>query len=261
MKRALVAFGFVSVAHAATTCPATVAGVDVSKYDGTVAWTTVRNAGVTFAMARISDGMDTDATFATNWAGMRAAGVIRGAYQFFEPADDPTTLAMIAAAAVGTLGAGDLPLVLDVEVTENQPMSTIVSHIQTWLDVAESATGKRPIIYTGQNFWDTNVMTSAFASYDLWVANYCTNCCPKLPAAFPTWRFWQYSDTGTVAGIGDAADLDTFNGTEGELAALSGFDLAIEPADLGNAQDASTRATPDAAAEPDHASGCSYADH
>src|ERR1700728_5326112 len=64
----------------------TLQGVDVSHYDGTVNWTQVKAAGISFAFAKATESdNDIDPTFATNWAGMKAAGVVRGAYHFFDP--------------------------------------------------------------------------------------------------------------------------------------------------------------------------------
>src|SRR5438270_1255441 len=64
-------------------------GIDVSYYQGTINWTSVKNSGITFAIIRAGHGdtsgtgltsTGTDVNFATNWAGAKAAGIIRGAY-------------------------------------------------------------------------------------------------------------------------------------------------------------------------------------
>src|SRR5205085_10545153 len=71
---------------------ATTKGIDVSKWQDTINWTSVKNAGIAFAFIRLSDGANTkDAKFAANWAGAKAAGIIRGAYQFFRPAQNVNT--------------------------------------------------------------------------------------------------------------------------------------------------------------------------
>src|SRR5262249_54505220 len=62
----------------------TVPGIDVSIYQGTIDWQKVHAAGIEFAFIRVSDGLDTlDSKYDVNWAGARAAGVLRGTYQFF----------------------------------------------------------------------------------------------------------------------------------------------------------------------------------
>src|SRR5256885_5495590 len=65
-------------------------GVDVSGYQGSsINWSAARGAGIAFAFAKASEGTGfTDSSFAHNWSGMRAAGVVRGAYHFFRPAID-----------------------------------------------------------------------------------------------------------------------------------------------------------------------------
>ena len=65
-------------------------GIDVSSYQGAVDWKQVKAAGVVFAFARVSDGVDViDERFADNFAAMKRAGVRRGAYQHFRAAADP----------------------------------------------------------------------------------------------------------------------------------------------------------------------------
>ena len=73
-------------------CPAgqTTYGIDVSYYQGNIDWAAVAGAGVEFAIIRVSDGIGFhDPKFAQNWAGAKANGIIRGAYQFFRSDDDP----------------------------------------------------------------------------------------------------------------------------------------------------------------------------
>src|SRR5512138_1663344 len=65
-------------------------GMDVSKYETSIDWPSAKDAGIAFAFIRVSDGLQyRDPKFATYWEGARAAGVMRGAYQFFRPAQDP----------------------------------------------------------------------------------------------------------------------------------------------------------------------------
>src|SRR5579871_5548852 len=94
-----------------------VKGVDVSEYQGTIDWASVKSAGIGFGIARVSDGAHhSDAYFASNWSGMKKNGIIRGVYQFFRASQDPKAQAKVVADAVGSLGADDLPPVADVEV-------------------------------------------------------------------------------------------------------------------------------------------------
>ena len=190
--------------------PDTVEGVDVSEFQASINWGAVRNGGYH------------DPTFATNWVGMKNAGVKRGVYQFFEPGEDPSAQADIVLQAIGggPLGDGDLPAMLDVEVTGGQSGATITAHIHTWIDKIQAATGRVPVIYTGKYFWNDNVGSGDFAGLPLWIAAYGPPC-PDTPNAWNDWRLWQYADNGNIPGIGGAVDRDVFHGSSADLAAFA----------------------------------------
>src|SRR6202012_3746686 len=102
-----------------------------------VDWNAVKASGRTFVFARTSDGLTTpDTQFPTNWPALKKAGLIRGAYQFFRPKRDPVATANLIVKNIadnGGLQAGDLPPVLDLEVTDGVADATVVSEAQTWL--------------------------------------------------------------------------------------------------------------------------------
>jgi lysozyme len=210
---------------ALSVCPAaaTVAGVDTSSWQGAIDWAAVKSSGRAFAIARVSDGLDfPDARFAADWPAIKSAGLIRGVYQFFRPAQDPLAQADFLVAQLarqGALGAGDLPAILDVETTDGQPASVVVARMQAWLDRVAARTGKRPMIYTAA--FMSSVLSTSFASYPLWVANYGVTC-PRLPAGWSAWRIWQSGDQGRVPGISGGVDVDVFDGTLADLQAFAG---------------------------------------
>ena len=205
----------------AGTCsgPSTLEGIDVSHYDGDVDWEAVA-ATKSFAFARVSDGTSVDPTFAQNYAGIRAAGMVRSGYQTFEPAEDPVAQANLVLQEISVpLQPGDLPPALDVEITGGQSPATLASNIQTWITTIQNAIGKPPIIYVSAAFWNTDVQSMNFSDIPLWVGNWNVSC-PTLPTGWTSWLFWQHSDSGSVAGVSDMVDLDTFNGSAQDLAAL-----------------------------------------
>jgi GH25 family lysozyme M1 (1,4-beta-N-acetylmuramidase) len=214
----------VSQAISARRCPngPTVLGIDVSIYQHAVNWSAVKGSGVEFAIARVSDGTGSiDSTFAGNWAGMKAAGLIRGAYQYFEPGQDPTAQANLVIARVGRLGIGDLPVMLDVEATGGQSPATITARIHTWVDAITAGTGKVPFIYTGAYFWDASVRSADFAGLALNVAWYGTDC-PGAPSAWNGWTFHQFTSSAHIPGVTGGVDADVFNGTLAQLQAFAG---------------------------------------
>ena len=195
-------------------------GIDVSKYQPNVNWPEVLRAGYVFAFARATYGDgEVDPDFGSHWRGMKAAGVVRGAYHFFVTAEDATRQADLFVRTVGSLESGDLPPVLDVE-QQSGTGGNIVSGVQTWLDVVERGLGRRPIIYTGPAFWNAN-LTDGFGRYPLWVAEYGVSS-PKPVKGWDAWTFWQHSENGSVPGIAGSVDLNYFNGSLSDLEALTG---------------------------------------
>jgi lysozyme len=217
--------------------------MDVSHYDGTIDWTKAHTAGIDFAFVKATEGTTfTDPMFATNWAAMKAAGVVRGAYHFFHSNMDPVAQADFVTTTVGTLEPGDLPIVIDLEVTDGNSEATVASTAKTFLDAVTKSTGITAMIYTSPSFLSD---FSTFAGNPLWVANWGVMC-PDVPSPWSTWTFWQNSSTGTVSGVSGASavDLDYFNGTPAQLTALG----------VGGSTDASTDAgapPPDAATTAD----------
>ncbi|MEK8017772.1 MAG: glycoside hydrolase family 25 protein [Candidatus Parabeggiatoa sp.] len=195
-------------------------GIDVSYYQGVVKWDDVKQQGINFAFAKATGGNTyTDPEFANNWHSIRAEGVIRGAYHFFYPHDDATTQANHFIATLkgqGGLISGDLPPVLDVEITDSKSSSQIVQGMTTWLTVVEKALGCTPIIYVSSSFANEHLGDS-FRNYPLWIANYTTHDKPTLPNAWSLWSLWQYSETGQITGVDGAVDVDKYNGSVASL--------------------------------------------
>ncbi|MGH7484441.1 MAG: glycoside hydrolase family 25 protein, partial [bacterium] len=131
--------------------PACVRGIDVSHYQGAIDWNQVAQTGMAFAFIKATEGTaDVDPQFQANWSGANAAGLLRGAYHFYQPGADPHQQA-VSFLSVVEPGPGDLPPALDVE-TSGDP-NEIIAGIQVWLATVEQATGTAPILYTNPSFW------------------------------------------------------------------------------------------------------------
>src|SRR6185503_19733817 len=205
-------------------------GIDVSERNGHINWASVKKSGRVFAFARVSDGVKhSDSEFDENWQGIKAAGLVRGVYQYFRPGQDPIAQADLLISRVGTLDPDDLPPVIDVETANGQPTSVVVSQVKTWIDRVKAKTGRSPIIYAASGFWNTLPSTSKFAPQTLWVANYGAKC-PSMPTTWSEWAFWQYSETGSVPGVSGGIDLDVFNGSLADLKAFAQADSGSSPA-------------------------------
>jgi uncharacterized protein (TIGR03382 family) len=197
--------------------------MDVSYYETSIDWTAARAAGIDFAFVRVSDGLTTkDSKFATYWSGARTAGVIRGAYQFFRPSQDPIAQADLLLSTMGPLQAGDLPPVLDVETSGGLSKTQVAAAVHAWVDHVTAAIGRRPIVYAGLYSWADLTGNADVTTSPLWIAQYTTAACPNIPSPWTQWQFWQNSDTGKVDGVvASGVDLDMFNGTLDQLKALT----------------------------------------
>ncbi|MEO8845616.1 MAG: GH25 family lysozyme [Kofleriaceae bacterium] len=219
-----------TIDQAATVCGdgPVVNGMDVSYYDTSIDWPTVKAAGIDFAFIRVTDGTQyQDPKFSEYWAGARAAGVIRGAYQFFRPAEDPIAQADLMLSLMGPLQPGDLPPVLDVEVSGSLSTTEVAANVHAWVDHVTTAIGRVPIVYAGLYSWPTLTGSADLTSSPLWIAQYTTAACPNIPSPWTKWMFWQHSDTGAVDGVvSSQLDLNVFNGTLDQLMAFAGADVA-----------------------------------
>lgn len=200
-------------------------GIDVSRFQGTVDWKKVNSAGKIFGFAKATQGINyKDPMFATNWGAMADAGMIRGAYHFYSAASPAVAQAQNFIDAIGSFDAGDLPPVLDLEdragIVQNQvQVAKLRQGAHDWIDTVQNALGLTPIIYTDPSFWK-QYMSDEFGEYPLWIANY-NVAQPIVPSTWDSYTFWQYSQTGRVAGVAGNVDLNVFNGTQDDLEALT----------------------------------------
>jgi len=196
---------------------ATVRGIDVSHYQGTIDWNKVKGAGIEFAYAKATQGTtSSDGKFAENWKGMGAAGVLRGAYHFYSVGTDPKAQASHFM-SMAKLGPGDLPPMVDIETESSGAESdaNLIKDLHTFLDILSKHYGCDPFIYTGPGFWNAH-FDDSFSGYPLWVAEYGVSQ-PKQVKGWGVWSIWQYSQSGAVAGISGAVDEDKFNGSLDQL--------------------------------------------
>ncbi len=211
---------------------ANVPGIDVSYWEAGIDWKKVRGEGIRFVFIKATEGEQyLDPTFDDNWLGAKSVGILRGAYHFFHPNMNPTKQADKFIRVVKDMNdAGELPPVLDLEVTDNQVNQTIIDRAKTWLDRVQQQLGKKPILYSSPGFLKYNFSVPGggppFWTKDhiLWIANY-GQPQPLLPPGWMQWAFWQYSESGHINGINSSVDLNWFNGTVEELYQLAGSQL------------------------------------
>jgi lysozyme len=207
-------------------------GPDVASYQhphgARIDWQRAADSGTAFAFVKATEGTSyTNPYFADDYAGAKAAGLVRSAYHFARPKGDLQTARDQASFFVKTAGTaserGDLPLTLDLEVSGGLSPSSLIAWTHAFVDEVTTLTSRPPILYTYPYFWQHDMAnTKDFAELPLWLASY-RNGGPKqpLPGGWSTWTFWQYTANGRIAGISGAVDRSKFAGTQGDLAALA----------------------------------------
>ncbi|MFG3551522.1 GH25 family lysozyme [Streptomyces sp. NPDC047725] len=210
-----------------------VQGIDVSHWQGSINWTSVRNSGIQFAWMKATEGTSyKDSSFNTNYPAAYYAGVIRGAYHFARP--DLSSGATQANYFVNNGGGWSrdnmtLPGVLDIEHNPYGAMCYGMSTTQmrTWINdfynTYKSRTGRDVVIYTTASWWNTctGYWNGMYDKSPLWVAHWTTASSPTIPSGFPYWTVWQYTSTGSVSGVSGSVDRNKFNGTRDRLVALA----------------------------------------
>ena len=163
-------------------------GVDVLSWQGSINCSGRAAAGNSFAIALIADGTykayRLRRELGRNEGGPGCPARISSTQRASIQLPRPTS----SSAAVGKLGAGDLPATAHLESGGGKAS---VAQLQTWVSVVTSGTGKAPMIYTAEGYWD-GTYDGDFNTYPLWVANWGVSC-PDMPNGWSNWSFWQSS--------------------------------------------------------------------
>lgn len=180
---------------------AAVSGIDVSSYQGNIDWNAVAASGVKFAMIRIGNiKYGLDSKFTQNVVAANAAGIRVGAYVYSYALND-TEAAADAQLAVSAMAALPIsfPVAIDLEDSSQKSLTPaqLQSIANTFCSVVYAA-GYHPMVYSYKN-WFTERMGAT--AWDHWVANY------SSAMGFPG-TMWQYSSSGSVAGIAGNCDMD-----------------------------------------------------
>lgn len=191
-------------------------GIDVSSHQETIDWQTVAGDGISFALIQAgyrgySDGaLNEDIRFRENLSGAKAAGIPVGVY-FFSQALSGEEAREEAEFVLELLAEEklDLPVFYDWERIESTEArtdgtdgETITACAKVFCETIEAG-GYTAGIYFNQNYVYTMIDLAELAEYPLWMAQY-----RDTPDFIYDFAFWQYTDSGTVAGITPPVDLN-----------------------------------------------------
>ncbi len=208
-------------------------GIDVSKWQGTVNWTKVKNAGVEFAIIRLgysslADGTPTlDPTYEYNIQAAKAAGVKVGVYYYSQATNAEEAQQEVNFIMSNLKGVSlDLPVVYDAEcgTVNGEPGKLGAANLSKseWTQVAiafcdaVAAKGYTPMVYGSISKIMSGLDYKTIdARYQIWLARYKkkgdTSPHQLVTVNYPysgNYEMWQYSDHGHVDGINGEVDLN-----------------------------------------------------
>ncbi|MFG6198669.1 glycoside hydrolase family 25 protein [Nonomuraea sp. JJY05] len=168
-------------------------GLDISNYEPLYDW----NASpAKFGIIKATEGTTfRDASFARHWRELGKKGIVRGAYHYGHPRNNPIAEAEHFLSVVNSQPAetGDL-LVLDLETADGKSVAEVNAWAKTWLSYVKAKTGITPMFYSGWNF--ANKYGKGLAQYPLWVAHYSkAKGAITPPADWKSWTIHQYSES------------------------------------------------------------------
>lgn len=194
-----------------------VLGIDVSKYQGTINWTAVKNAGVKFVIIRCAyRGWGTgvlvkDPNFDSYIKGATAAGLDVGIYIFSQAVNEVEAVEEASYIVECAKGYNvKLPLFIDIETSggNGEGRADNISYAQrTAVAKAFCQTvknsGYRAGVYANKNYLTTKFDANQLAGYYIWLAHYVqqTNYTGK-------YDIWQYSSKGSIPGISGNVDVN-----------------------------------------------------
>lgn len=187
-------------------------GFDISHYQGKIDWqqlSTDPNAG--FVYLKATEGANIiDNTYKQNLLQARQHGIKVGSYHFFRPNNSAVEQFNNFRSCFDPHHQDLLPMV-DVEVMPSGiSKSRFDACLSDLLQLIEKEYGRRPIIYTGKNFYNKHFHGSSFSSYKFWIAAYADEQ-PELNEG-DDYLIWQYSAKGRAKGIKGYVDTNRFVG-------------------------------------------------
>lgn len=185
-------------------------GIDVSHYQSHINWDQVADDdNVSYVYIKVTENAGlVDRMFQRNLKEARRVGVPAGCYHFFSPTAAPTAQLKNLTSAVPHLKDHDLVPMIDVEVKGKRTTPEDLRHrLKQFLKGVEDYYGVRPIIYTGQNFYN-KYLAGYFEDYLFMIAKYSEGI-PELYGN-PRFAMWQFSASGRVKGISGAVDQSCF---------------------------------------------------
>lgn len=201
-------------------------GIDVSKYQGTIDWAAVKNAGVEFAMvrvgyrAKVSGVIYEDPAARYNLQEATKNGIKAGAY-FFSSAVNEAEAKEEAAWVASFISKYKITYPVAYNCEDFQAADSrqyeLTKEDRTKIACAFldsiAAYGYQPMFYASRNEMEGSAqwnMTTLGSKYKVWVSQYPEKPFPETAASTysGTHAMWQYTSQGSVYGIKGKVDVN-----------------------------------------------------
>lgn len=185
-------------------------GIDVSVWQGYIDFNAVKNDGIEIVYIRAGQGSSyRDPNFWQNYNNAKANGLKVGFYHYVTARS--TEQAITQAQFFASIISGtepDCKLAVDFESFGSLSYDEINAITMQFAQTVQQLTGKEVVIYSNGST-AKNILYSEVTKYPIWVAHYGVQE-PMDNGKWDTWVGWQYTSTGSVAGISTNVDRDYY---------------------------------------------------
>ena len=195
---------------------ASLSGIDVSEHQGEIDWNAVAADGIDYAIIRLGNRGSTDGLvylddyFYTNLENAGNAGILVGVYFFSQALDEDEAVEEAQTVLRALEGIPlDYPVFFDYEPVDipNARANDLTDeqlslNAQAFCETIEAG-GLTPMLYGTEKNVD-RIDAGLRERYGVWLAEYDV----KAPSAEMDFTMWQYTSSGTVAGIDTSVDMD-----------------------------------------------------
>jgi len=188
-------------------------GIDVSKWNGSINWTSVKNSGVSYVIIRCGYRGSTygtlleDPMYRSYINGANAAGLKVGVY-FYTQAINQTEAVEEASMVINLIKAYKIsyPVFIDTEGSGGRgdtiDAATRTAVCQAFCETIKGA-GYTPGVYASKSWFTGKLNAGSLGGYKIWLAQYASQ--PTYTGAY---HIWQYSSAGSIGGISGNVDMD-----------------------------------------------------
>jgi GH25 family lysozyme M1 (1,4-beta-N-acetylmuramidase) len=197
--------------------------IDLYHLDRVASFEDAHKAGIRAVIHKATEGATlTDRLYAQRRMMVLDAGMLWGAYHFLRPGD-------VAGQAHRFIDEAQ-PTQATLLAADHEDPRVSLSDLVDFLDEIETETGRKAVIYSGFLIKEQlgpalqpRLIVERLAQHRLWLAQY--GLAPKCPPAWKAPWLWQFTGDGegpephSISGIGGKCDINSFDGSDEELAA------------------------------------------